>query len=119
MEYILIIFLQLLGVMLHVGQKLLDLDAKYEDDSFKDIWTTFWKADRITVMISGVIILVHLVCHFILKEYTKIPEAIMYYPLWNFGTGFIFGYAGQRILYKWLGKAEQKLIDKGNNLMGQ
>lgn len=109
-EYLLIIALELAGISLHVLQKVLELDKKSPDDSLSEVFGLFWKSDRITVFISFVVLFLNVIGHYIIEEYG--PEAITnheYYDLTSFAVALILGYAGQRLIYKWLGKAEAKL----------
>lgn len=117
MEYILIIILQLIGIGLHVMQKVLALDKLSPDDSLGDVFKLFWKADRITVFISGLVLALNLVAHFIVREYG--PDSITeweYYDMFSFGVALLLGYIGQRKIYDWLGKAESALDRKVNAL---
>jgi hypothetical protein len=94
------------------------IDNKLPDDKFSDILSEFWRSDRVTVLISIVIVGIHLISHFILDEYTTLPDTIQYYHLLDFATAFIFGYAGQRVIYSILGKAEKKLMEKTDKIIG-
>jgi len=117
MEYALIFILQLLGIGFHVGEKVLELDKLSPDDSLGDVMKLFWKTDKITLFISGLIIGLNLVAHYIVLDYA--PKSItewQYYNLVSFGIALILGYAGQRLVYGALGKAvvfaEKKVNDK-------
>lgn len=111
MEYLLIIALQLLGIGFNVLQVLIRLDTKYVDDTFKDVWIAFWKEDKFTLILSGLILLTDLTAHFILTYYNNQLIKWEYFTVVSLGTAFILGYAGQRLVYKWLGSAE-KFLDK-------
>lgn len=121
MEYLFIVILQLLGIGFQVGFKVYELDKKFEDDTLEDVFSTFWKADRITVFISGLILLLNLVVHLIVDEYApKIREweynGFVNYYIIAFFLALLFGYGGQRILYHYFGKAEKVLTDKADKL---
>jgi len=116
MEYALIILLQAIGICLHVGPKIKELDKKFPDDTLGEVITEFWKADKITIFLSIVIIVLNLTVHFIIDEYTTLPEDVKYYPLWAFAIAILLGYAGQRLVYTYLGKAEQALIKKAEKI---
>lgn len=116
MEYLIIFALQFIGIGLHAAQKMLELDKKFPDDSLRDVADTFFKEDRITLIISGLVLAFNLLAHYILDAYTSVPASVPYYILWAFGIAFVLGYGGQRIVYKYLGKAESVLIKKADSL---
>jgi len=113
--YLIITILQVIGIGLNVLQKVLALDKLAPDDSLKDVFVLFWKNDRITVLISGFVLALNLVAHYVIGEYG--PESITgyeYYDLISFGIALLLGYIGQRKIYEWLGKAEQAIDKKMN-----
>jgi hypothetical protein len=110
-EYGLIILLQFLGIGFHVMQKISGLGDKFPEKTSNEIALIFWKEDWDTMMISVLVITLNLVAHFILMEYTTVPDTLEYFYLYVFGSAFLLGYAGQRIIYKQLGTAE-KFLDK-------
>lgn len=113
MEYLIITALQLLGVCFHIGQKIMQLDSTHPDDSLQDVWNAFWKADRITVFISALILLLNLIVQFIINNYAM---DILYqnknFHLYMFGAALVLGYAGQNLIYKFMGTAERFLGKK-------
>lgn len=112
MEYALITILELLGIGFCVAQKVLELDKKSPDDSLHDVFLLFWKSDRITILISALILILNVVAHFIIENYA--PKSIVgyeYYALISFAIALVLGYGGQKIIYNALGKAGA-LIDK-------
>lgn len=117
MEYALIFVLQLLGIGFHVGQKVLELDKLKPDDSLADVFKLFWKEDKITTFISGLILILNEVLYLILLDYG--PDSLVkyeYFDLIFFALSLVLGYSGQRIIYGALGKAvsfaEKKVSDK-------
>lgn len=116
MEYLLITICQFIGIGFQVALKVLELDKKFPDDSLQDVLKQFWLSDKITLIISGLIVFANLVIHFIVAEYTTLETTIPNYALYNFGIALILGYAGQRIVYHYLGKAENVLIKKADKL---
>jgi len=117
MEYALIFILQLLGIGFHVGEKVLELDKLSPDDSLGDVLKLFWKSDKITLFISGLIIGLNEVGHYIVHVYA--PKSVtewQYFDLVMFALALVLGYAGQRLVYGALGKAvvfaEKKVNDK-------
>lgn len=116
MEYLVILACLLLGIGFHVGQKVLELDKLKPDDSLGDVFVMLWKDDKITILISVVLIipLVEL-AYFILLQYG--PDSIVkweYFDLVFFFGALILGYAGQRIVYGALGKAVTYAENKVN-----
>lgn len=119
MEYTIIIILQLLGIGFHVMQKISALGDKFPEKTVPEIRGIFWKEDWDTLVGSALVLALNLVVHYIIEEYTDLAETVAYYILYAFGAAFILGYAGQRMIYKWLGSAEKKLTEKGDNLINK
>lgn len=115
MDYILIIILQFVGIGLHVAQKCLELDKVCPNDTLGDVFSMFWKRDKITLFISGFVLILNLAAHYIVEVYTPEVTVMKYYPLYSFGIALVFGYAGQRVIYKYLGSAEKFLDTKIEN----
>ena len=126
MEYVLILILQIIGCSLHVLQKVKELDKKFPDDTLAEVFDTFLKSDRITLIISGVIALGNLVAHYIVATYY--PESVNWivtvpvvgwqvpYIIAGFITALALGYFGQVLFYALFGKAEKVLMNKIDNL---
>lgn len=116
MEHALIFFIQLLGVSLHVLQKVFELDKLLPDDTIADVFKMFWKQDKVTVLISAVITVAFGVFYFVTTEYApKSVSGYEYLDLIFFGLSFVIGYGGQNIVYKFLGKSVEfanKKIDE-------
>jgi hypothetical protein len=113
MEYILILALELIGIGFHIFQKVFELDKKSPDDSLGEVFGMFWKSDRITVFISGLIVVLNLIGHFIIEiAAPKWITAWEYYDLSSYGIALMLGYLGQRKIYQWFGKAETFLDQK-------
>jgi hypothetical protein len=106
LEYFLIISLQGVGILLSILHKCKEIDDLNDGDTFRDVWRMFWLRDRITVLISIVVTFLHLLIHVILDVYSDIPKTVPHYNLWDFGLALVMGYGGQRLIYKYLGKAE-------------
>lgn len=115
MDFLLIFILQILGISLHVLQKCVELDKKFHDDSLGEVFKTFWQNDRITLLISLVVLTLNEVTHFITARYSTFAETMENYYLWSFVVAFVLGYAGQRVIYRYLGKAEEFLNKKVEN----
>jgi TRAP-type uncharacterized transport system fused permease subunit len=107
MEYILITILQILGVGFHAAQKVAIIRTRKPEKKFKEIIQIFWHEDWNTFFVSGLVVVLNLVAHFIVLNYfpETITEHEWYYPV-SFGIALVLGYAGQRMIYKYLGTAE-------------
>jgi hypothetical protein len=114
MEYILIVILQLLGIGFHVMQKISILGDKFPDKSIREIRILFLKEDLDTLVVSALVLMLNLVSHYIVTIYTTIPKMDNYH-LYSFGAALVLGYAGQRVIYKYLGTAERFLDKKIDN----
>lgn len=115
MDYLLIIILQLLGIGFHVMQKVRELDKLDPHDSLGHVFSLFWNEDKATLIISGLILVTHVVIHFILDYYNSGITKIDNYHNYTFATAIILGYAGQRLIYKAFGKAEAIINSKIDN----
>ena len=112
MIYILIVILQLLGISFHVMQKVVTLGDKFPEKTVRQIFLTFWQEDWDTLMISGLILLLDVVAHFVIFDFLHIPlPPEWYWQIGPFVIALVMGYAGQRLIYKWFGSAEQ-FLDK-------
>jgi hypothetical protein len=122
MEYVFIILLQAIGISLHVLKKVMELDSKFPDDTLADVFTAFWKSDRITIIISGVLLILHLTTHSMVETYwpsvrntsITIPffDIDVPYVLASLITAFGVGFFGQMLFYRIMGKAEAILNKK-------
>lgn len=106
MDYIVITLLQLFGICLSALQKVMKLDEKSPDDTLSDVFSLFWKQDKITVIISALVLGLNLLVHFIVDYYNAPVAKMENYHIYAFGIALLMGYAGQRLIYKALGKAE-------------
>jgi len=111
MEYVLVFALEIIGISLHVMQKVAAFDKAFPEKTVNQIFKTFWQEDWNTVIISIIILCLNLIVHFVINEYAPALTLIPYYLLYAFGGALLLGYAGQRLVYKYLGTAE-KFLDK-------
>ena len=124
MEYIIIFTLQLLGIAFHVVQKVNTLDKQYPEKSIKEIYSLFFENEWSSLSVSALVLFADLFFHFIIDSYfPAVREMAITVPVINltmpylavsFIVAFVLGYGGQRLAYKYLGKAEQYLSDKAN-----
>jgi hypothetical protein len=122
MEYVMILILQLIGIGFHVAQKVNALDKQHPEKTIKEIYGLFFENEWSSLSISALVLVADLMFHFIvgfyfpqLKERSfHIPylEVTLPFLATSFMAAFVLGYAGQRLAYKYLGKAEQYLSDK-------
>ncbi len=115
MEYLLIILLQLLGIGLHVMQKVISIGDKFKDLAPTQVFKTFFKEDWDTLAVSAIVLFLDVIFHFIVINYdiVFITGSEWFYP-GSFLGALFFGYAGQRMIYKYFGSAEQ-FLDKQIN----
>jgi ABC-type spermidine/putrescine transport system permease subunit I len=121
MEYFLALVLQSLGISFHVMQKIISLGDKNKDKTRSQIFSTFLSEDWDTLFVSFLVLITCMVFHFSANYY--FPESmnkIVEIPILNIEVpivililiaSFVIGYAGQRLVYRWLGSAE-KYLDK-------
>lgn len=115
MEYLIIFILQFIGIGLHVAQKVREIDKRSLTDTPREVLAIFFQEDWITLFISGLVLVLNLVAHFILENYSTLPATVEYFDLYGFGIAFVLGYAGQRLIYKYLGTAEEMLTKRVND----
>lgn len=121
MLYVFVFFFQLIGVGFHVGQRVIEIDKRIEGDTWKDVINVFVKENLISLFISALVLLSDIMIHLALSTYTDIPSKPITVPVleWNLPFAIVailwswlMGYAGQRIIYSILGKAEHIVIKK-------
>lgn len=113
MEYLFIILFQLLGVGFQVIQKVKAIadSTPDEEETFVVVFKLFLRKEPVTLVLSGLILTLHLSIHYAIDVYAAHVREIPYYVLISFSIALIMGYAGQRLIYGWLGKGE-KILDK-------
>lgn len=124
MEYAFIFGAQIFGILFHIGQTIVGLDKSYPEKTIKEILYLFFDNEWSSMGVSIVILLFHLFAHGFL-DYYKIaftrdsftfPGTLVEVPyiLVSFIVGLVFGYGGQTLAYKYLGKAKQYLSTKAD-----
>jgi len=116
MVYLLIIVLQLIGIGLHVMQKITAMDDANPDKARNEIISLFFRKDWDSLAVSMLVLAFNLVAHYIIVVYAPTIAAIQYFELYSFALAFVLGYAGQRLIYKYLGKAEKILDEKSEKM---
>lgn len=112
MEYFLIIILQSLGIGFHVMQKVISLGDKFPAETPRSVFKLFWKEDWDTLVVSGLILVLNIVGHYI--TFDKLGMVLLsewYWQIAPYVLSLVGGYLGQRWIYKFFGSAE-KALDK-------
>lgn len=106
-------------------QKLVTIRRKHRKENIRQIFSVFLYEDWNTLLCSMLILALDLVAHFIMHNYTpwvhdmkvgipligEVPFIIL-----TFLFALILGYGGQRIIYKYLGTAEEFITKKAGEL---
>lgn len=118
MAYVLIIFFQLLGISFHVMQKVVSLGDKFPSETVAEIFASFWKEDWDTLTISFLVMFTYVASYYVVVDFVgiKLPTD-WYYLIAPFALALLLGYAGQRLIYKWFGTAEQFIDKKVTNTL--
>ena len=111
MEYLIIIVLELLGIGFAVMETVSKLNDEYKE-TWLQILGRYIQQDWDTLIRSFLVLLLNLIAHYIVENYTDLFLNDTYYQLIGFALALILGYAGQRLIYKYFGKAEKFLEKK-------
>ena len=106
----------LFGVMFHVMVKVMGYKKQFPTLSFGNIWSTFFKEEWDSLMVSAIIYGVTELAIFIINyQQINIPEWLQWgiYPI-----ALLMGYQGQRIAYKFLNTASDALEKKAEIVAG-
>lgn len=112
MDFILILIFFLIGAGFHIMQKIGALREKFPSLTPKTVWTTFFNEEWNVLIISFLCLLLLESLHFVVtvKEVELGELAKKWWFLYVLST--LVGYAGQRLIYKYLGSAEAALNRK-------
>lgn len=126
MEYIFILGCQIFGIAFHIGKKIYDLDKKYPEMTFKQIFLQFFEIEWSSLLISVIVLCADLFVHGIIDYYDMpIEKSSFVIPVLNWNVSYIaanfilaglLGFAGQSIAYKYLGKAEEYALSKADKI---
>ncbi len=110
MEYFLVFVLEIIGIGFSVLQKAVTLGDKFPEKTIREVFIALWKSSWGTIMTSGLVLVLNLVAQYIYFGYLglTLPDQ-WYWDIAPFATALVFGYLGQRIIYKFFGKAEEFL----------
>jgi ABC-type Fe3+ transport system permease subunit len=115
MEYLLISLLFLLGTAFHVMQKIAVLKNKFSDLEFGTVWSTFFKEEWDSLIVSALVLGVVLITMYLINyNMVKLPDWVNDWGMYL--ISLILGYSGQRIAYKYLTTAEEALNKKVDGL---
>ena len=114
MIYILTTFAFVLGCCFHVMGKVSTLKKSFPELLPKTIWKTFWHEEW-NVLIGSVFVLFTLELSIYIINYYQMP--IPDWLQWGiYPISLVLGYAGQRLIYKYLGTAEKILEQKADKI---
>jgi len=115
MDYLITFFLMLLGAALHVMSKISALRKRFPELEPKTIWGTFYKEEWNTLIVNLICILLAEVF-----LYTTISNGQKFAPWFDnygmYGLAVLWGYAGQRLAYKFLSTGEAVLEKKAEQI---
>lgn len=117
MEYLFIIAFQVVGILCHVAQKIVQFDRESPEKTRKQIVDLFFENEWSSLGSSGVFLFLHLLIHGASDYYNWLgeTEAIALFGVMipmtaiSLGIALVIGYGGQRIVYKYLGNMEAVL----------
>jgi hypothetical protein len=122
LEFFLIFVLEILGILFHVSQKVIQLDKANPEKKIPEIYSLFFDNEWASLIVSLLVLVTNIVAHIITVVYfpgysdvsvtvpyidLTVPAVVGFYLL-----ALVCGYAGQRIAYNYLGKAETYLNTK-------
>lgn len=115
MDYILTTILIVLGVGFHIMQKIRTLRLKFPEFVPKRILGTFFMEEWDSLIVSFICwIVFELAIYITIRNGVQIPA---WFDNWGmYVLALVWGYAGQRIAYKYLGTAEEVLNKKADQL---
>lgn len=106
LEFFLITAFYLLGQCFDVMAKVSTLRKSNKTANFKQIWRAFFQEEWHTLIVSGLgLFLIQLSWIVIHVQKISVPDWLHHYG-GIYGVSLIVGYAGQRLIYKYLSKGE-------------
>jgi len=115
MDYIFCTAALLVGIFLHIMQKINKLRNKFPQLNFKTIWSTFFQEEWDSLMVSFVIIIAYNL--FLYIAFFNQIKFLPWFDKWGmYALALVLGYGGQRIAYKYLTTVEEKLIKDADKL---
>lgn len=114
MNYLITSALLILGILYHVFVSVGNLKKKFPAFSFKDIWVTFLKEEWDSLFRSALGVCVFELAVFVVQHYNVGLTQTHWFFVYAFAL--VWGYAGQRLAYKYLNTAEKVLEQKADNI---
>lgn len=116
-EYILIVFIYLLGASFDAMAKVARVRRKFPDADFGMVWAAYFRAEWNTLMVAG-LGLAAVVIFWFLAHYRNIPLPVWLRDWGYFALQLPAGYALHRLIYKALGTFES-VVERKINQQGQ
>lgn len=114
-DYILTTGLILIGIAYHTMSVVSKQRKKFPDLSFKSIWATFFQAEWDSLMASALgLILFETLLYTLRLNEVILPDWVENWGM--YGIAVVWGYAGQRLAYKFLATGESILEKKAEQL---
>lgn len=115
MDYFLTTVLMIIGIALHVMSKISALRKRFPELSPKTVLDTFFKEEWDSLIVSGLVLVL---AEIIL--YTTVSNGVKFAPWFDmygmYGMAVLWGYAGQRLAYKFLSTGESVLEKKAEQI---
>ena len=111
MIYILTTACILIGIGYHVMQIVKGLRKRYPDFGISEVFKTFFREEWDSLIMSGMGLFAFELWIFI-SRVTGIELPDWYFDWGVYAIAAVWGYAGQRLAYKYLGTAEEVLSKK-------
>lgn len=117
LSYLFIFAFQLLGMLFNVMQHIGQLRKAYPSHKPGELVAVFWQEDWNTMAVSVAVVATQLLVHVVLfVYYPEITKGNYFYAI-SFALAIVLGYAGQNLVYKFLGTAANKLEEKGQAII--
>lgn len=99
-------------------QKIITIGNNHPEETVWGVVKTFLKEDWDTLCVSALVLFTNELIHYLIVHYApalmQYPyyDGVSYFLLTSFALAWVFGYAGQRLVYKILGTTENYLNNK-------
>lgn len=111
-----IVLLFLLGIGLHVTQEIDKLRIKYPDKRPREIMRVFFEEEWNVLIRSALIMILYIVALVLVRNDSRESVRAIGHHWGIWPLALILGYAGQRILYAWLGTSVERLARESERL---
>lgn len=114
-DYFLTTFLMIIGVAYHTMSVVSKQRKKFPELEFKSIWSNFFSQEWDSLMVSALgVVLAETVLYTIRLNEVVLPSWIENWGMYLLAV--VWGYAGQRLAYKFLATGESILEKKAEQL---